>query len=257
MQCSFLSFASGRFLVSPIVDAMARDVHADALATTTTSTWVPLLIAALGVLATLTGVIFTQLWNSRLETRRWEREHNRQRAVDSRDDRNRTYEHRREAYVDFLRDLERLRRAYTDGVHPPNPAHATFDALWDLWTAVMIYGTPEAQSLVQECGDAFGMLQSSWGTDAGDSIIEEIMDSWHQLLSQVRKDLGVSDLPLGKGNTRTLRVIQTTAAARARYEGQNRYLVDTLGQAETARDLKTISRSRGASGWEPRWEPHG
>ena len=187
--------------MSPIVDAVARGASASATVTTTTFTWVPLLIAVLGLLSTLAGVIFTQLWNSHLETSRWKHERNRQFEVDSREDKNRTYEHRREAYVDFLRELERLRRAYTDRSNPPKPPPATFDALWDLWTVVMVYGTPEAQGLVQQCGDALGMLQSRWGTDVGDSIIDAVMESWHELLSQVRKDLDVSELPPKAGGT--------------------------------------------------------
>jgi hypothetical protein len=163
-----------------------------------TSAWIPLLIAVLGLISTLAGVIFTQLWNSRLETRRWQREHNRQHEVDSREDKNRTYEHKREAYVDFLRDMERLRRAYTDTDEddPVKPPHATFDTLWDLWTAVMVYGTPEAQNLVQLCGDAIGTFEGAWRrNNINDSVIDAVMNSWHELLWQVRKDLGVPELP--------------------------------------------------------------
>jgi len=65
----------------------------------------------------------------------------------------------------------------------------------------MVYGTPEAQDLVQQCGDTLGILQSSWETDVGDSIIDELMESWHELLSQVRKDLGVPELPPKAGDT--------------------------------------------------------
>jgi hypothetical protein len=159
----------------------------------TTVTWVPLLIAVLGLLSTLAGVIFTQIWNSRLESRRWEREHNRQHEIDSREDRNRTYEHRREAYVGFLRDMDRLIRSFTDIVDPPEPS---YDALWDLWAIVMVYGTPEAQRIVEQCGAAIEMFQIKWeGDDVDDSVIDSMTNSWHKLLSQVRMDLGVSELP--------------------------------------------------------------
>jgi hypothetical protein len=98
-----------------------------------------------------------------------------------------------------MRDLDRLRRAYIDVVNPPKPPNADFDVLWDLWTAVMVYGTPEAQSLAEQCSDAIGLLQKNWECDdTADSAIDQLMDSWHEFLAQIRKDLGVSGDDGGK-----------------------------------------------------------
>jgi len=56
----------------------------------------------------------------------------------------------------------------------------------------MVYGTPEAQNLAEQCSDAIGVLEKNWERDdVSDSVIDELMDSWHQFLTQVRKDLGV------------------------------------------------------------------
>jgi hypothetical protein len=41
------------------------------------SLWVPLAAAAIAVVGTLAGVVFTQAWNGRLEERRWIRENTR------------------------------------------------------------------------------------------------------------------------------------------------------------------------------------
>lgn len=152
-----------------------------------------MLIALLGLLSTLVGVIFTQVWNGRLETRRWERERGQQHQADLREDKNRTYEHRREAYVAFLRDFDRLRRAYTDFGGPSQPSREIFDALWDYWAIVMVYGTPEAKDVVQRCGDALGIFQARWiNNTVDDDTLDEVMTSWDELLKQVRRDLGVA-----------------------------------------------------------------
>ena len=74
----------------------------------TTPLWVPLAVALIAVIGTLAGVIFTQIWNSRLEERRWAREKDRLREDQAREDLNRTYEHRRAAYVEFQQELDRL-----------------------------------------------------------------------------------------------------------------------------------------------------
>jgi hypothetical protein len=78
----------------------------------TTPLWVPLAAAGLAVIGTLAGVIFTQAWNGRQEERRWAREAERLREDRAREDRNRSYEHRRAAYVDFLAEFERLHDRY-------------------------------------------------------------------------------------------------------------------------------------------------
>jgi hypothetical protein len=98
----------------------------------TTPVWVPLAVAALAVLGTLAGVVFTQVWNSRLDERRWARESERLRQAQAREDVNRTYEHRRDAYVEFLQELERLQRLFTDPhrepIEPPDYHHSVFTA---------------------------------------------------------------------------------------------------------------------------------
>jgi hypothetical protein len=47
----------------------------------TTPLWVPLAVAVIAVLGTLAGVVFTQVWNSRIEERRWARDNDRLREA--------------------------------------------------------------------------------------------------------------------------------------------------------------------------------
>ena len=116
----------------------------------TTPLWIPLAAAAIAVVGTLGGVIFTQAWNSRLEERRWAREAARLAEAQAREDLYRTYEHRRAAYVDFLVEFERLQHIYQDSDREPttfdDPA---FDSLAERLVAVRVYGTVMAHALAR------------------------------------------------------------------------------------------------------------
>jgi hypothetical protein len=82
----------------------------------TTPLWVPLVVAALAVLGTLAGVLVTQRWSDRRETSAWARERQREHEGWAREDEARTFEHRREAYVDFYVAVKALARmAYDHG----------------------------------------------------------------------------------------------------------------------------------------------
>lgn len=159
---------------------------------TTTPLWVPLGAAFIAVLGTLAGVIFTQVWNSRLEERRWVRESNRLREAEAKEDANRTYEHRRAAYVDFLQELERVERVISDPNRVPaekrtlnNPSPSD---LTELWSAVRIYGTYEADNKASEC---IGFLDH-WGNQPDDDMLADNFYSARAgYLLQIRKDLGI------------------------------------------------------------------
>lgn len=81
-----------------------------------TPLWVPLAVAALAVLGTLAGVLVTQRWSDRREAIAWARERHREHERWAREDEARTFEHRREAYVDFYVAVKALaRKAYEHG----------------------------------------------------------------------------------------------------------------------------------------------
>jgi hypothetical protein len=62
----------------------------------TTPLWVPLVVAVIGLVATIVGVIITQRRSDRREKIAWERERERERERWAREDAARTFELRRE-----------------------------------------------------------------------------------------------------------------------------------------------------------------
>jgi len=157
----------------------------------TTPLWVPLAVAALAVLGTLAGVVFTQAWNSRLEERRWSRESERLREAQAREDTNRTYEHRRSAYIDFLQELERLHSLYIPDEpqesEPPARHDPAYRGLYERFDVVRIYDTPEATLKAVLCVDDLERAAADPGN-------YELTQAWRarvDYLNQVRKDLGI------------------------------------------------------------------
>jgi hypothetical protein len=161
----------------------------------TTPLWVPLVVAALAVLGTLAGVVFTQVWNSRLDDRRWARESARLHEAQAREDTNRTYEHRRAAYIDFLRELERLERQYIawnrEPIAPPGPFDArVYNGLYERFSAVVVYGTREAELLALI---SLTHLQQAAAHPEHPLLVEQAVGAREDYVKQVRKDLGVPE----------------------------------------------------------------
>src|SRR5215467_13340385 len=102
-------------------------------------TWIS---AIAGVTGTLTGAALTQLWLGRRDDRRWQLEREHERGVWARDDANRTYDYRRQAYIDFLTEADRLKRACEiarETGHADRPDDDAFDVLAERWTTVHVY----------------------------------------------------------------------------------------------------------------------
>lgn len=76
--------------------------------------WVPLLVAGIGLIGALAGgvvgSVLTQRQADKREDRAWARERERQREGWTREDEARTFEHRREAYIDFYVAVKALAR---------------------------------------------------------------------------------------------------------------------------------------------------
>jgi hypothetical protein len=157
----------------------------------TTPLWVPLAVAVVAVLGTLAGVVFTQVWNSRLEERRWVRESDRLREAQAREDVNRTYEHRRAAYVDFLQEFERLQQIYWDSDRAPTDLDdPAFDGLSERWAAVHLYGTYEADMKASECVHQLKLLALH---PENASLTDDVANASADYFLQIRKDLGVPE----------------------------------------------------------------
>jgi hypothetical protein len=146
----------------------------------------------LAVLGTLGGVVFTQVWNSRLEERRWARESERLREAQAREDLGRAYEHRRAAYVGFLEEFERVQGMFGGDDQEPLAHPLThdprFDTLEDRRTAVSIYGTHEAVKLANLC--CVAVRDWAWRTDGDHG---QVIGALGKFRARVRRDLGVPD----------------------------------------------------------------
>ena len=92
----------------------------------TTPLWVPLVVAGIGLLGTIigtiAGVLITQRRSDRRERESWVRERERERERWAREDALRTFEQRRDAYIDFYESLrEMARTAYNHGMGLSEP----------------------------------------------------------------------------------------------------------------------------------------
>ena len=152
--------------------------------------WVPLAVAGIAVIGTLAGVVFTQVWNSRLEERRWARENDRIREAQAREDLKRTYEHRRAAYVEFQQELDRLKGLLHSNRESIANDDPVYNELASRWTPVRVYGTYEADNLAFECLDQLQM----WGYEPENGKLgDEVYTAATRYLFQIRKELGVPE----------------------------------------------------------------
>ena len=156
----------------------------------TTPLWVPLAVAGVAVIGTLAGVVFTQVWNSRLEERRWARETERLREAQAREDLYRTYEHRRAAYIDFQQEADRLLDLLHNYQESVPLDDAVFDELNSRLTPIRVYSTYEADHLALECLTDLQM----WGREPGKNrLSDDAFSSAVRYRLQIRKDLGVPE----------------------------------------------------------------
>jgi hypothetical protein len=160
----------------------------------TTPLWVPLVVAVVAVLGTLSGVIFTQLWNSRLDEKRWKRETQRLSEAQAREDLNRTYEHRRVAYIDFLEEFDRLLGEYEDydrkRINNPDYLNPILSTLGQRLAVIAIYGTHESEDLAHKCRKEFLRDRDEPG---GARHFLDMIDARNNYVSQIRKDLGLPE----------------------------------------------------------------
>jgi hypothetical protein len=132
-----------------------------------TPLWVPLVVAGIGVAGTLAGGVvgsaLTQRRADRREEKAWAREREREHEQWVREDEARTFEHRREAYIEFYVAVKALaRKAYDHGYGftdeeelPEGWQHDAFEKLHRL----EFYADRE---LASAAGEAYGAAWS-WG----------------------------------------------------------------------------------------------
>jgi hypothetical protein len=169
----------------------------------TTPLWVPLVVAIIGLLATIAGTIAGVLITQRRSDARnkvaWERERERERERWAREDAARTFELRREAYVEFhdvatqvWRVLFGLYvvRAASDLDQTGKYQAASFDVskrieFWDALEKVSVYGSGTIAEMAQEIGKLFREAEKN--IDAALKLKREL----EKLLKAIRADLGI------------------------------------------------------------------
>ena len=136
----------------------------------------PLVIAALGLAASIVGsvgsVIMTQRRADRREKLQWQRDRERERDVRAREDALRTFEQRRTCYVDFEESLRCAAQAIWDAGHGTGPP---LEKAWHLSPyeslhRLKIFATPDAALAASE---AYGALWQ-WGADGAPAMSKQL-----------------------------------------------------------------------------------
>jgi hypothetical protein len=185
-----------------------------------TPLWVPLVVAAIGLVATiagtLAGVLITQRRSDRREIAAREHERFRERERWAREDALRNFEAKRDAYTAFNESLGELERMISDCFHlglprrPPGaqPSDSALDPLYDSIAIVrrgLDYIALFAPSSVLEPGQAAYEACRDW---AGDGRFFGQPDTEHNITGRlayrhaeqklrdaIREDLGVGPPP--------------------------------------------------------------
>jgi|tagenome__1003787_1003787.scaffolds.fasta_scaffold20757532_2 hypothetical protein len=148
---------------------------------------------------TLTGPLFGVIVGSLISAgTTWVAQRNANQRDDARwerEQRNRTYEHRRQAYADFIgawrSELhEVLSRKRSEGaqLHPD-----LLDPVWDSLAAVEIYGTEEARTKARAAWGALNeLVRGNFGSDSAPLKINPF-DALEDFRAIVRHDLSVPE----------------------------------------------------------------
>ncbi|MGV0804813.1 hypothetical protein [Mycolicibacterium setense] len=154
------------------------------------------------LLGTIGGVLITQLMPNRRETAAWEREVKRERARCEREDRARTFEFRREAYVGYFRAVadesmeswQYIIDVHVDGEERELPHHSAVQDAADL---LVVYGSPRVRDLAEAARKKaweFRREATKPDLDLGPEInqLQDRVDvALSKLLDAIRDELGV------------------------------------------------------------------
>jgi hypothetical protein len=164
----------------------------------TTPLWVPLVVAALGLLGTvigaISGVVITQRRADKREAVAWEREQERERAIWARDDARRTFEHRRTAYAGFYQSLTRLGTEAFDRMRAELAASEVIELERRL-ELLELYATPRVTELATTAylsiGGPFGSIGQTKDRDELPKHRAIWLKTVKELLRAMREDLRV------------------------------------------------------------------
>jgi hypothetical protein len=150
--------------------------------------WLTLGIAILGIVGTLTGALLTQWRANKREEKRWQEEHRREQRRWEREDALRTFDHRRDAYIEYLAKWRHYFNLLWDHEYHPGPAQEPpedlLEPLWERFTVVMMYGSPEAIGIAEKMYDAL----YEWVFRSGETVRDDVTTAF---IEQARTDLKV------------------------------------------------------------------
>jgi hypothetical protein len=163
---------------------------------TTVPTWIPLVVAVVGVLGTLAAAVFAQVWQTRREAERWERERKREREIWMREDDRRYFDQEREAHMAFLREWQQIHITlwpHAKGQKQLNSgAGDPLAALHPRFLEVVVFGTPEAKELADKCMATLRKWGESEGGDDEIAASAAMSSAFDSYVRQIRIDLGVT-----------------------------------------------------------------
>lgn len=169
-----------------------------------TPLWVPLVVAALGFVSTLTGVVVTQILANRRERASWNRDLQREQVRWTREDQRLTFEQRRTAYVEFYESLQRMMlRAYDHGLGlsgegPELPEGWQTEAA-DACRRLEVYASPDVSGAAMDAYRAtwlWGYAARHGDDDEAFYDTQEVADQAQiKLLQAIRADLHVTGTP--------------------------------------------------------------
>ena len=142
----------------------------------TTPLWVPLVIAALGLAASIIGsiggVIMTQRRADRREELQWQRDREREQDDRAREDALRTFEQRRACYVDFEEALRGAAQAIWDAGHGTGPP---LEKAWHLSAyqslhRLKIFATPDTALAASKANEALWR----WGAHGAHAMTKQL-----------------------------------------------------------------------------------
>jgi hypothetical protein len=166
----------------------------------TTPLWVTLIVATLGLVSTVVGIVVTQIMANRRERESWQRETDRERERWAREDRARTFEHRRDAYAQFYYGLHTtLWHELDPGPDEIFPIGSQIELLRMLWL-LELYASQRVTQLARAAYEA----AAQWGratrrSPSDDALTDDMhtaaFDATGALLNGIRADLHVPDQP--------------------------------------------------------------
>ncbi len=171
----------------------------------TTPLWVPLAVAVLGMVGTLTGVMLTLRSSAKREDVRWEQERAKDREVWAREDAARTFDERRAAYWSFYEALHSTVIQVEQFAHGSTVAEELPEdwqyAAWSALLKVRIFGVPRVVRAANEAYDALYAISKNVRYGRPDATYFDAMGEYDVseklFIAAIRDDLGVpSDPPV-------------------------------------------------------------